>query len=320
MRGSGKFQTTLLAGAIFAGACITASPAFAGRCGAHYPVDEPITMREVASRCNVSLAALREANPGVNPDNVRPGQHLSLPDEITDYSKYIKAPSAPASSPSSYVHTGSRDNGATYIPDDEGMGQIYTAQDYRDDGRSQNYRIRVRDLRVAPRGPSWLTDDPVGGHYTTRDSNLSYQKLSAQRIRTASVQSINFSTLNAMPLYSDGSEGVPSAHFTSDSQIKVTTTHPTIMEPSLKSQKGAAKIEQTSFTLSGEIVDTYQGCLILRAEDDSMWRLAAAPPIGELIGKKVMVWGDHATSQACDGGPAMLVNHAVFVEPWIVGE
>jgi hypothetical protein len=318
MRGSGKFQTALLTGAILAGTFLTASPAFAGRCGAHYPVDAPITMREVASRCNVSLAALREANPGVDPDNVRPGQHLSLPDEITEFSKYVKAPSAPPSTPSTYVHTGSRDNSAAYIPDDEGMGQIYTAQDVRGDGRRPNYRIRVRDLRVAPRGPSWLTDDPVGGHYTTRDSTLSYQKLSAQRIRTASVQSINFSTLNAVPLYSDGTEGVPHARFTSNSQL--TTSLPQYVEPSLKTKKDAAKIEQASFSLSGEIVDTYQGCLILRAEDDSMWRLAAAPPIGELIGKKVMVWGDHATSQACDGGPAMLVNHAVFVEPWIGGE
>lgn len=316
-----KLAAITTVGTVFA----VSTPAMAGRCGGSLAIDAPTTLAEVSSRCNVSLAGLREANPGVDPANVRPGEHLAMPDEVTDYVGYIAPRPAPAqrstnaSAPQHIVAT--RAYHAPVVTDDDGFDQIIPVQDYRGDGARLGQRIRIRDVRITPNAPSWLTDSPTGGHYSV-SGGLSYQKLSAQRIRNASWQPTATGSLKAFPLFSDAAdENVLPARFTADPKITVSTTHPGYAQPIdivavVRETESVDQPKIKTFSLSGDIVDTYQGCLILRAKDDSMWRLAAAPPIGHMLGKTVTVWGTHATSEACNGGPAMLVNQAVFAEPW----
>lgn len=77
----------------------------------------------------------------------------------------------------------------------------------------------------------------------------------------------------------------------------------------------AVKIND-EFSLSGEVTDFYEGCLLLKTNDNRLWRLAAAPPSGDLLGKKVMVWGTPGVGGTCGGGASMVVSHAVYAEPW----
>ena len=78
---------------------------------------------------------------------------------------------------------------------------------------------------------------------------------------------------------------------------------------------GVAHLSVSNFSLQGEVVAVSDGCLILRTERDEIWRLAAAPPSGDLLGKNLTVWGTAAGVDACGAGPAMVVSHAVYAEP-----
>jgi len=77
----------------------------------------------------------------------------------------------------------------------------------------------------------------------------------------------------------------------------------------------AVKIND-EFSLTGEVTDVYEDCLLLKTSDNRLWRLAAAPPSGDLLGKKVMVWGKPGVGGTCGGGASMVVSHAVYAEPW----
>lgn len=77
----------------------------------------------------------------------------------------------------------------------------------------------------------------------------------------------------------------------------------------------AVKIND-EFSLTGEVTDVYEDCLLLKTSDNRLWRLAAAPPSGDLLGKKVMVWGTPGVGGTCGGGASMVVSHAVYAEPW----
>ena len=68
-------------------------------------------------------------------------------------------------------------------------------------------------------------------------------------------------------------------------------------------------------TLQGDVVAVSEGCLIMRTATNDLWRLAAPPPTGELLGQSVTVSGETAAPGTCDGaGPALIVSHVVFAE------
>jgi len=297
----------------------TASPAAAGRCGHSYPVDKPTTLGEVARQCNVRLSELREANPGVTPGNVRPGEHLAVPDERDQYSTarpatlasdQTAASSGPTTSHPFIVSPDYNAPATDVVADDQGMNEITLVQDFRGDNARAAQRIRVRDTRIGSDAPVWLQREaPTGGHYSAAD-RASYQKLSALRIRNAGFRTTSATTANT--------KGVLAARFTKESAITVITTHPGYRLPDYSAignlnHKG---IQNAAFSLSGEVIDADQGCLVLKTKNDQLWRLAAAPPSGGLLGKSVTVWGTQTASTACGAGPSMLVSHAVYAEPW----
>ena len=181
--------------AVIAAASAAMSPAMAGRCGHSYAVDEPTTLTEVARRCNVSLSALYEANPGVNPNNVRPGEHLAVPDEIgafapravslTSDSETVQA--GRAAEPSAHPYIVSSDYRRT-VTDDSGLGGYQPVSDRVEIARTSQ-RARFRSNDFSSNSPVWLREEtPALSHHSSSD-RLSYQKLSAMRIRTAGVPS-----------------------------------------------------------------------------------------------------------------------------------
>lgn len=314
-----RFQEFKIAAFVVSGvgAAVLASPAAAGRCGHSYPVDKPITLKEVARQCNVRWSELREANPGVDPSNVRPGEHLAVPDERDDYSpvraatldQTLKTNENQAGSSHPYIV--SPDYRSETIADDNGLGEILSVQTYRGDNARAAQRIRVRDTRVGDAAPVWLQrDPPTGGHYSA-DNRLSYQKLSAMRIKNAGYRTAGISL--------KGEDGVPLARFTDKpATISVMPSHAGYRLPDYESigKLSHGGVQNVSFALTGDVIDSYNGCLLLKTKDDQLWRLAAAPPSGELIGKTVTVWGTQSVSAACGQGPSLLVSHAVYAEPW----
>lgn len=72
----------------------------------------------------------------------------------------------------------------------------------------------------------------------------------------------------------------------------------------------------TKISLSGQVVDEENGCLVLRTENGRRWALAAAPGAQSLIGKHLTAWGVSSRSGVCGAAPTMLVSHAVYAEPW----
>ncbi|MEM9494501.1 MAG: DUF5818 domain-containing protein [Pseudomonadota bacterium] len=127
-------------------------------------------------------------------------------------------------------------------------------------------------------------------------------------------------------LYPSGEPGVPLARFT-DNTLSSSSGWPRqssrainlSLAPAAPSVKMApspvSNVAASNFSLQGNVVAVSDGCLILRTDDDDLWRLAAAPPTGDLLGKHVTVWGVPAAAAACGGGPAMTVSHAVYADP-----
>ncbi len=172
-----------------------ATPAQAGRCGHSYPVDEPITLAEVARQCNVRLTALYEANPGVDPRNVRPGEYLAIPDEITGAATLRAAtPSTgavtePPQSNHPYIVSPnySSSDYRSPITDDVGFDESKQILNARADVTRSTQRIRVRDRRIADASsaPTWLREESLGARHHSTADRLSYQQLSALRIKHA---------------------------------------------------------------------------------------------------------------------------------------
>ena len=303
----------------FAGlaAFAAASSAAAGRCGHSYAVDAPTTLGKVASACNVSARALAEANPGVNPADVRPGQHLAVPPERSRYASVravrsitleAGADSGPRSTHPYIVSPGyassSGDAGSEIV-----IEKIAPVTD-------NTITIRVRDSRVTANAPLWLQSDaPRGGHYA-QTSRLSYQQQSAVRIRSANA---GFAGADFADVEFVDVAGVPAARFT-EAPATVFSTAPSGYRlpdyDAIGKMPHSEALRQLKFSLTGEIVDEDEGCLTLKTANNNVWLLAAAPAASEMIGKNVTVWGVRGAAASCGAGPSMLVSHTVYAEPW----
>jgi LysM repeat protein len=71
-----------------------------------------------------------------------------------------------------------------------------------------------------------------------------------------------------------------------------------------------------SIALTGDIIDNYNGCLLLKTRGGGLWRLSAAPMAHDLMGKSVTVWGAPVVGGVCGDGPSMAVGRVVYGEPW----
>lgn len=186
---SNRFIKRSAACAIIIAGFAAATPANAGRCGYSYPVDAPTTLGKVARACNVSLSALREANPGVDPANVRPGQHLAVPDEIdtahasTAQTTVQSAVSDPQTSSADQSEQGAH----PYIV----SRPVNTYRAYYDDTVSDEVVPVSRANSVTPLATSYYLQGGGEGferRHTRDDERLSYQKQSANRIRNAGIK------------------------------------------------------------------------------------------------------------------------------------
>lgn len=303
----------------FAGLAVlaAASNAEAGRCGHSYAVDAPTTLGKVASACNVSARALAEANPGVDPADVRPGQHLAVPPESSRYAsvravRSITLEAGANVGPRSahpYIVSPGYASSAAEIGSDIVIEKIAPAAD-------NTVTIRVRDSRISGAAPSWLQSGaPRGGHYA-ETSRLSYQQQSAVRIRSANrtFAGVDFTDAEIVEV-----AGVPAARFTEEPATVLVPAPPGYRLPdydAIGKLPHSAAFRQLKFSLTGEIVDEDDGCLTLKTANNNVWLLAAAPAAPDMMGKNVTVWGVRGAAASCGAGPSMLVSHTVYAEPW----
>ncbi|MEM8937409.1 MAG: LysM domain-containing protein [Pseudomonadota bacterium] len=179
----------VICGAAFSAAAAIATPAAAGPCGGSYPVDRETTLSAVASACGVSYGALREANPGVDPGAVRPGEHLSIPFTDDADAPRLAGRSAGTNSstekPIPSVELADRRVITDVVADDTGIGSYTAAPDRVPNARFAG-RVRARDARIdaGPRG--WIrTASASGQQYVSTADRLSFQQRSAMRIANA---------------------------------------------------------------------------------------------------------------------------------------
>ena len=276
----------ILATAIFVGATVSAAPAFAaGPCGGFLAVDAPTTLQAAARACNVSYAALREANPGVNPGNIRPGQHLSVPTSLRHAAVNNSAIPVSVSATPTKIDGFKRDLG------------------FREE---TDRRVRIFAANYSPEAPSWLAENNEGGHYTS-SAPLSFQKAAALRIEVAT---------NAATASSDG---IPQALFTNDSKTTSGYRLPDYSSIGVMPALNAAK-SKDAISLTGSIVNVYGDCFTLRTEKGDVWRLSASNDLlhdaDKILGKTVTVWGSKGAQQFCGEGRSMSVSEAVYAEPW----
>ncbi len=348
-------------GAVSAAFFVLAAPASAGRCGHSYAVDAPTTLVTVARQCNVNLSALYEANPGVDPRNVRPGEYLAVPDEIArstiSVADAILAQS-PAVQPAS---TDSQAHGVSgTIISDAGLGGNFP-------GAAQ--RIGYRDRQNSSSSmSSWRREEPLGARQHANSDTLSYQRLSALRIQSAGLPTSPSTYAGANALAGtqliecqilrkrdggkihkvrkiistpqntfveitalnegEGSDcrlisasapvqltpGVPAAHYTTpaaDTGYRLpdySKIGDIIVSPRL--------VQRRKISLRGEIVDSTDGCLLLKTDNDVLRRLSTTQPANDLLGKEVTVWGTMSSNGACGDGASILISHAVYAERW----
>lgn len=319
MTGRRLFSTSVFAGlsALAASSGALFSDAAASPCGGAFAVDAPTTLGKVARACGVSVAALREANPGVNPGDVRPGQHLSVPPAQPSGSAASLA-SGPAPTGGMSGGGGAAASSHPFIVSPEyaagGAGEgDKIATSLGAQWRDNDATVRVRDAKVAEDAPVWLSQDAnTGGHYGGT-SRLSFQKQSAIRIRNA-----GYSLASAgIP----SPDGVPAARFTDGSAVVDAPDHHSDGYR-LPDYAGIGKLpsnseaQKISFALSGEVKSIEGGCLLLQSADKVTWRLAMPSSSDNLVGKTLTAWGVRGAGASCGDGPSMLVSHAVYAEPW----
>lgn len=313
----GRRHSLKAAGVVSFAVIAVAGPAAAGQCGHSYSVDAPTTLSTVARACGVSVSALREANPGVDPSYVRSGQHVAVPP------KRPQGAAAPiAVGPTPVATANSSDNGSgsahPYI-----VSPDYASTSYKDTsdekllsplgnrGRDNEARIRVRDARTDDSSPVWLSErSPEGGHYG-ETSRLSFQKQSAMRIRNAGYKKTSINIPSP--------DGVPAARFTTEPAVVLVPDHPGYKLPdysTIGKLSDHTKAEQISFALSGHVKAVEGGCLLLQSADNVTWRLAMPSPSERLVGKTVTAWGVKGAGKSCGDGLSMLVSHAIYAEPW----
>ncbi|MEM8771094.1 MAG: hypothetical protein AAGD92_05510 [Pseudomonadota bacterium] len=172
-------KTFAIAG--FIGAAAGLAPAAsiaASRCGGALSVDAPISLAEVSRRCNVSIAALKEANPGVDPANVRPGARLAIPDETNL-----------GGVPAFDGDGNTSDEGeppASERVDHAWLGSAQPSAGLRRHNARRSQRIRIRERSSVGAERVLIREQSVNGRSAVPD-RLSYQQRSALRIHNAGV-------------------------------------------------------------------------------------------------------------------------------------
>jgi LysM repeat protein len=338
---------------------VLATPASAGRCGHSYAVDAPTTLVTVARQCNVNLSALYEANPGVDPRNVRPGEYLAVPDEITG-STLSEAPAVQPSAvqPSSTESPAHGVSGT--IINDAGLGGNFTRT---------AQRIAYRDgWNASSSRPAWRREENGGARQHANSDTLSYQRLSALRIESAGLPMApaRFAGANASAGVQliecqvlrkrDGGKihklrkiiSTPENTFVEISALSegegsdcrlISASAPVQLTPGVPAARYTTPAAGTGYrlpdyskigdititsrpaqrrkiSLRGEIVDSTDGCLLLKTDNGVLRRLSATQPADDLLGKEVTVWGTMSSGSACGGGASILISHAVYAERW----
>lgn len=314
----------ILPGAAALGTVLMATPAMAGRCGHSYPVDAPTTLAKVARACNVSLSALREANTGVDPDYVTPGEHLAVPDEIA----------------ASDVPSGGRDLG---VSDSAYYTPVYQYAEYNEP-----------DPRPAPPSSSYAgAGSPYyyQASYTPapalEDPNLSYQKRSAARIRNAGAVFRPATPVAAAPY-----QAAPRSVSISAPGLRAPAPLSPLMECAVLRRQPDGKIAQVrefkpvpegrntpahceaiavsapaaaftrpgfetmpplvNFTvLKGYVSHVDPECVSLRDEDGAVWRVAVERAPLEMLGKTATIWAEVTDGASCGG---LVMDRAVYAE------
>ncbi len=371
----GAFRTRKLIGASVVGAAlfVMAAPASAGRCGHSYAVDAPTTLVTVARQCNVNLSALYEANPGVDPNNVRPGEYLAVPDEIDRFVAVV-ADTSRANSPAEQV--ASTDNippvrGALVIEDAgrAGLRGFDRSQDVRSEFTGRARSVGYRDRRNSSSSMSaWRRDETGGARQHANSDTLSYQRLSALRIQSAGLPTspARFAGATASPDIQliecqvlrkrDGGKihklrkiiSTPQNTFVEITELTegkgsdcrlISAPAPVQLTPGVPAARYTTPAADTGYrlpdyskigdititsrpmlpgnvTLRGEIVNSSDGCLLLKIENDVVRRLSTTQPADDLLGKEVTVWGVPTRGGACGDGASILISHAVYAERW----
>lgn len=326
--------------AVGVAAVMMATPAMAGRCGHSYAVDAPTTLAKVARACNVSLSALREANTGVNPDYVRPGEHLAVPDEIASATDV----------PSGGANLGV-DGGGYSAP-------VYRYVEYTEPAAPKKAQPEQL-IYTSSSGDPYFIQASYTAPYVPEDQTLSYQKRSAARIRNAGVQQPRTPvTLSPMRSYA------PKA-VTISSNTDLITGEPVspLMECAVLRRQPSGKIEQvrefkpapegretpahcTEITeismaaplspqsalaasdflrseyetgapasvytvLKGYVSHADAECVTLISDDGMRWRVGVPLAPMELLGKETTIWAEQTEAQQCGG---LVMNRAVYAE------
>ncbi len=191
-----NLKTLSLAGCAGAAMLAATPAAAANRCGGSLAIDAATTLAEVASRCNVNLSDLYEANPGVDPRNVVPGTYLAMPDERQ-----------------SFVAAGASDTSdSPPATDGQSHSGDYSDQATRVYDTRVSTRVRLRNVRLASDDPVWRREETSGGNRSFAADRRSYQKRSAARIHSAGVPTFsapgNLQFRNSISATADGSETI----------------------------------------------------------------------------------------------------------------
>jgi len=328
--------------ALGVGALTLATAEATGRCGGVYPADAPTTLQAVAGQCNVRVSDLREANPGVDPDHVLPGERIAIPSEIDPYAN---------------AATEIVEQAIAETNESETSSNAYAGitSSFRVDPSRAAHRIRVRDHRTSASGRAsgviWFSRESTQASRYSASAPLSFQKLAARRIHTAGLalpaaqyasappSSLRYADcfvkeeqqsglprkLDQEPWMSGASDAVAADD---ESYECMTIAAPAVpATPSLGYRLpdyGSIGFEvekrtpgsTATFALVGEVVDINASCLLLQTRSGGLWRLSSGGPTQGLIGKNVTVWGAPVVGGACGAGPSMAVSHIVFAEPW----
>lgn len=322
---------------------LSAVPAMAGgRCGHSYPVDAPTTLAKVARACNVSLAALREANPGVDPGYVSPGEHLAVPDEIDNASDV----------PAGGANLGLDNSGASPAP-------IYRYVEYTEPARrNADNKTSAQSSSYGSTVSPYYVQASLGGapRFVRENENLSYQKRSAARIRNAGLPITTTSPAALAPLRSTQPRAMEVSIVTDLPDFGKLSGDPVspLMECSVLRRQTDGKISQVrefkplpegrdtpphcqavSYTAPGagavisrsaypalpplEEIAVLHGyvshadaeCVTLRADDGMVWRVGVALAPMELLGKDATIWAEVTDAPSCGG---LVLDRAVYAE------
>ena len=273
-----------------AGVSLFVASAHASTCGGALIIDEPTSLTKIAKRCNVSVTALREANPSLS-NAISSGAYVAIP------TQRLHAAAQP-------TNTEETENSSNQISALTPPSQSKITRD----------GYTIRDARAR-----WINEvRGTSGRQISNPAGLSYQKLSAFRIHNASVPSvpapINQTKASDAPtklvsyngdvhrVNADGSKTKVSAAF----GLPATTHNAPPNTPA----------ESTIYMLNGIIVARENGCLVLADDSGEFWRLAFKGEAGDLMGKEIRTWGEPQKGKCGEGAPTMQVSHSITIDEW----